>query len=105
MYSPELQVKRICSAKVDFLKHLREMKLLFLKRGYPENIDDQELGKVKSSEPSLRTNKKDKGVCLVATLHPFKKSVGFFIDILIYFIMIKKLKEKSFYIWSHGCVS
>ena len=58
------------------LKHMREMKLWFLKRGYPENIVDQELGKVDFSESSRRTNKRDKGVCLVATYHPLLQNIG-----------------------------
>ena len=65
--------------------------------GLSENIVDQELGKVESSESSRRTNKKDKGVCLVATYHPLLQNTGRvfhrLIDILIYFILIKKLKE------------
>ena len=76
MYSQGLRVKRICSEKEDFLKHMREMKLWILKRGYPENIVDQELGKIESSESSRRTNKKDKGVCLVATYHPLLQIIG-----------------------------
>ena len=67
MYSQGLQVKRICSEKEDFLRH---MKLWFLKRDYPVNIIDQELGKIKSFESSRKTNKKDKRLCLVATYHP-----------------------------------
>ena len=60
------------------------MKLWFLKRGYPENIVDQELGKVDFSELSRRTNKKDKGACLVAPYHPLLQNIrGFFIDTLI----------------------
>ena len=42
--SQGLRVQRICSEKEDFLKHMREIKLWFLQRGYPENIVDQELG-------------------------------------------------------------
>ena len=75
MCSQGLQVKRICSEKEDFLKHMRKMKLWFLKRGYPENIVDQDLGKVESSESSRRTNKKDKGVCLVATYYPLPQNI------------------------------
>ena len=52
------------------------MKLWFLKRGYPENIVDQELGKAESSDSSRKTNKKDKGVCLVATYHPLLQNIG-----------------------------
>ena len=51
------------------------MKLWFLKRGYPESIVDQEPGKVESSQLSQRTNKKDKGLCLVATYHPLFQSI------------------------------
>ena len=76
VYSQGLRVKRICSENEDFLRHIREMKLWFLKRGYPENIVDQELGKVDFSESSRRTNKWDKGVCLVATYHPLLQNIG-----------------------------
>ena len=55
---------------------MREMKLWFLKRGYSENIVRQKPGKVKSSESSLRTNEKDKAVCLVATYHPLLQNIG-----------------------------
>ena len=50
MYSQRLRVTRMCSEKEDILKHMREMKLWFLKWGYPENIVDEELGKVDFSE-------------------------------------------------------
>ena len=76
VFSQGLRVKRICSEKEDFFKHLKERKLWFLKRDYPENIVEQELGKVESSESSRRTNKKDKGVCLVATYHPLLQNIG-----------------------------
>ena len=48
---------------------MRKMKSWFLKRGYRENIIDQELGKVEISESSGRTSKRDADVCLVATYH------------------------------------
>ena len=50
------------------------MKLWFVKRGYPENIFDQELGKVEFSELSRRTNKRDEAVCL-ATYHPLLQNI------------------------------
>ena len=46
------RVKGICSEEEDFLKHMREMKLCFLKQDYPANIFNQELGKVEFSESS-----------------------------------------------------
>ena len=45
VYSQGLRVKRLCSEKEDFLKHMSEMKLWFLKPGYPENIFDQDLAR------------------------------------------------------------
>ena len=71
-----LRVKRICSEKADFLKHMSEMNLWLLKRGCPENVVDQELGKVKFSKSPRRTNKRDKGVCLVFTYHPLLQNIG-----------------------------
>ena len=67
VYSQGLRVKRICSEKEYFLKHMRKMKLWFLKRGYSKNLVDQELGKAKFSKSSRRTNKINKGVWLVVT--------------------------------------
>ena len=55
---------------------MKEMKSYFLKRSYPENIVDQELAKVESSESSRRTNKKGKGVCLVPAYHPLLQNIG-----------------------------
>ena len=76
VYSQRLRVTRMCSEKEDILKHMREMKLWFLKWGYPENIVDEELGKVDFSESSRRTNKRDKGVWLVATYQPLLQNIG-----------------------------
>ena len=76
VHSQGLRVKRICSKKEDFLKHMREMKLWFLERGYPENIVDQELRKVEFSKSSQRTNKRDKGLHLVATYHPLLQNIS-----------------------------
>ena len=47
-----LRVKRICSEKEAFLKHMREMKIWLLKQGFHDNIVDQELGKVEFYESS-----------------------------------------------------
>ena len=52
------------------------MKLWFLMVGYPENIVDQDLGKVEFSESSRRTNRRDKGVCLIAIYHPLLQNIG-----------------------------
>ena len=54
------------------------MKLWFIKRGYPVNIFDQELGKVEFSELSRRTNKRDEGVCLAIYLPLLQNIVRIF---------------------------
>ena len=55
---------------------MREMKLWFLKWGYPENIVEQQLGKVESSETSRITNKKDEDVSLVPAYHRLLQKIG-----------------------------
>ena len=59
------------------------MKLCFLKRGYPENIAD----------PKKLTKMIEVYAYLSHINHYFKIFVGFFIDILVYLILIKKLRE------------
>ena len=50
------------------------MKLWFVKRGYPKNIIDEDIGKVKISKSSQKTNKGDKIVRLfVRVSHITKK--------------------------------
>ena len=74
-----LRLKRICAYKEDFLRHMKEMGLWFLKRSYPENRVDRKLGKVNFSKPSQKTNKRDKSLCLVVKhYHYFETSVRFF---------------------------
>ena len=51
------------------------MNLWFLKRDCPENIVNQELEKVKFSQSSVRDNKRDKGVRLVARYHPLFQNI------------------------------
>ena len=55
---------------------MSEMKLWFLKRGYPENIAEQQLGKFEYSKLPWRSNKKDKSVCIVVTYHLLLQNIG-----------------------------
>ena len=50
VYSQSLRTRRLYSLESDFLKHWTKMKSWFLKRGYPENMIDEEMKKVKFSE-------------------------------------------------------
>ena len=55
----------------------KEIKSWFLKRGYPENLINTEMEKVKIKKPVFtRRGGVTKGVPLVITYHPFLKSVG-----------------------------
>ena len=62
VYSQTLRARRLCSLESDFLKHRTKMKSWFLKRGYPENMIDEEMKKVKFSEKGSKKSKGSKGV-------------------------------------------
>ena len=57
VYSQALKVRRICFRECDFCKHISEMKTWFPKRGYPKNLVESEIEKVKS-DMYLTTNLK-----------------------------------------------
>ena len=96
MYNQGLRVKRTCSEKEDFLKHVREIKLWFLKRGYPGNIIDQELGKIEFSESPQRTNKRDKGVSLGGTYHPQLQNIIRTFHRHLYFLYTDQKVERAY---------
>ena len=70
VYSQSLRARRLCSLESDFLKHCTKMKSWFLKRGYPENMIDEEMKKVKSSGKGTNNSKGSKWVPFVVTYHP-----------------------------------
>ena len=77
VYSQTLRLNRICSVEADFVRHKKEMKSWFLKRRYPENIINREMEKVKFKKLVFsRRGGVTKGVPLVITYHPLRKSVG-----------------------------
>ena len=43
VYSQTLRLRRICYFETDFVKHKDEMKSWLLKRGYPENLIDNDM--------------------------------------------------------------
>ena len=69
VYSQSLRARRLCSLLSDFLKHCNEMKSWLLKRGYPENMIDEEIKKVAFSEKGSNNSKGSKGVLFVVTYH------------------------------------
>ena len=54
----------------DFLKHCTKIKLLFLKRCYPENVIAEEIKKVKFSEIGSKKPNGSKRVPFMVTYHP-----------------------------------
>ena len=66
VYSQSLRARRLCSLESDLLRTRTKMKSWFLKRGYPENMIDEEMKEVKSSNNS----KGSKGVPFLVTYHP-----------------------------------
>ena len=78
IYSQALRMSRICSYKTDFEKHLVDMKSWFQARGYPSDLIQKEMNKVKFSchWNKNKTKKKSKGVPLAITFHPLLKDVG-----------------------------
>ena len=77
IYSQTLRMSRICSCKTDFEKHLVDIKSWFQARGYPSDLVQKEMNKVKFSGhwDKNEAKKKSKGVPLVITFHPLLKDV------------------------------
>ena len=66
VYSQALRLNRVCSVEADFVRRQKEMKSWFLKRGYPENIINREMEKVKFKKQVFsRRGVVTKGVPLV----------------------------------------
>ena len=76
--SQALRVSRICSRECDFRKHFSGMKTRFLRRGYPKNLVESEIKKVKFSHISDNKSQKKtlKRIPLVVTYHPLLNSLG-----------------------------
>ena len=55
VFSQALRVSRICSEKSDFLKRLEKMESWFLVRGYPKDLIESKMKKVKFTSKSRNT--------------------------------------------------
>ena len=53
----------------DYLKHCTKVKSWFLKRGFPENMTDEEMKKVKFLGKGSKKSKGSKGVPFVVRYH------------------------------------
>ena len=75
VYSQLLRVSRICSRENDFNRHKSNMKIWFQKRGYPENIIENEMKKVNFPSCIKVQRKKSKGIPFVVTYHHLLKQL------------------------------
>ena len=76
VYSQLLRVSRICSRENDFNRHKSNMKIWFQKRGYLQNIIENEMKKVKFPSCNKAQRKNSKGIAFVVTYHPLLKHYG-----------------------------
>ena len=87
---------RVCSHEADFRKHTTEMKSWFLKRGYPNNVIEKEMKKVKFSKVSSTRKDNPKGVPLVVTYHPGLKNINQIINKNVHLLYMDQEVKKVF---------
>ena len=75
VYSQLLRVSWICSRENDFNRHKSNMKIWFQKRGYPENISENEMKKVKFPCCNKVQRKNSKGIAFLVTYHSLLKEL------------------------------
>lgn len=99
VYSQGLRIKRICSLENDVDKRLKMLHGWFIKRGYPEQLVNTQLHRVRlHRREGLLTraqNVREKGVPLVVTFHPLLGELGSIvrkhINILYLDLAVKKV--------------
>ena len=98
IYSQALRMSRICSYKTVFKKYFVNMKLWFQARGYPSDLIEKEINKVKFSGhwDKNRAKKKSKGVPLVITFHPLLNDVGNIIHKNLYLLYKDQEAQRVF---------
>ena len=98
IYSQALRMSRICFHKIDFEKHLVDMKSWFHARGYPSDLVQKEINKVKISGDwdKNKTNKKSKRVPLVITFHTLRKDFGNIIHTNLYLLHMDQESQRGF---------
>ena len=94
VYSQALREGRICSFEEGFERHRNQVTLWFLNRGYPKQLIDKEVEKVKFPCISRKRDTKMKGILLVITYHPLLKNFASVIRQHLYILYLsKKVKE------------
>ena len=93
MYNQGLRIKRLCSKKDAFEKHLESLRSWFGKRGYPKKLVDNQIRRVLESKPEQLFESRIEtgiGVPLVVTYHPrFHNLTNTIRKLLIYMLRNK----------------
>ena len=81
VYSQGLCIKRLCSDSERLQQHLSSLKGWFCERGYPEDIVEEQLQRVKSRDRDELLKQKDisnraVGIPFVVTYHPHLKNIS-----------------------------
>ena len=84
VYSQGLRIERLCSDGERLQQHLSSLKGWFCERGYPEDIVDEQLQRVKSRDREELLKQKDiskraVGIPFVVTYHPHLKNISWII--------------------------
>ena len=91
VYSQTLRLKGICSKRVDFQKHFKDMENWFGKRGYPEEVVKSQMERVKFRVSDTPTNSKQAlGVPFVVTYHPKLNCISSIIRRLLSILYVDK---------------
>ena len=69
IYSQTLRLRRICSERKDLKSHVKDLKGWFLRRGYPQRIVEEQVGRKfrLSLENDTQQNKMENGIPLIVT--------------------------------------
>ena len=97
MYSQGLRIKRLCSKKYTFEKHLESLR--FGKRGYPKGLVDNQIRRVLERKPEQlfeSHRKTGTSVSLVVTYHPRFHNLNNIIRKLFIYLYAEKQVKKVF---------
>ena len=78
IYSQTLRLRRICSERKDLKSHVRDLKGWFLRRGYPQQIIEEQVDRAfrLPLENDTQQNKMENGMALVVTYSPVFRNLS-----------------------------
>ena len=100
MYSQGLHIKRLCSKKNTFEKHLESFRSSFGKLGYLKELVDNQIRRVLARKPEqlfASRTKTGTGVPLVATYHPRFHNLNNIIENSFLTCMLRNKLKKCFH--------